>query len=104
MRARRFSRHTSARLDNYFHIDRSNFFLVTTSLPGTTVDPFPKNRAQRSIGLLSVCTLVCQAPHALHALCVLCGPLVSQGAPISKSVCECFTQPWCGRLVSVCVG
>src|SRR2546425_5363488 len=54
MRARRFSRHTSVRLDNYFHIDRSNFFLVTTSLPGTTVDPFPKNRAQRSIGLLSV--------------------------------------------------
>ena len=54
MRARRFSRHTSVRLDNYFHIDRSNFFLVTTSLPGTTVDPFPKNRAHRSIGLLSV--------------------------------------------------
>src|SRR2546426_10070829 len=100
MRARRFSRHTSVRLDNYFHIDRSNFFLVTTSLPGTTVDPFPKNRAQRSIGLLSVLAHW-YAKHLMLCtrLCVLCGPLVSQGAPISKSVCECFTQPWCGRLV-----
>src|SRR5438445_5745879 len=51
---------------------------------------------------IRVDTLVCQTPHAMHALCVLCGSLVGQGAPISKSVCV-FTQPWYGRLVSVCV-
>src|SRR5256885_12956298 len=54
MRARRLTRLTIVGLDNYLQSDRSSFFLVTASLPSSTVDPFPKNRAQRSIGLLSV--------------------------------------------------
>src|SRR5947207_10715744 len=67
----------------------------------------PSVRSKESSAMLDrpsirVDIFVYQIPHALHALCVLCGPLVSQGAPISKSVCDCFTQPWCGRLVVVC--
>src|SRR5438309_8373422 len=76
----------------------------SSSLPRCLAPP-PARSKESSATLdrpsIRVGTLVCQAPHAMHALCVLCGSLVGQGAPISKSVCECFTQPWCGRL---CLG
>src|SRR5207249_11574723 len=51
---------------------------------------------------IRVDTLVCQTPHAMHALCVLFGPLLSQGAPISKSVCLSSPSPGAGAL-SWCV-
>jgi YD repeat-containing protein len=39
-------------------------------------------------------------PHAMHALWVWFGALVSQGAPISQSVWE-FTHPFCSALMHV---
>src|SRR5437870_1288541 len=59
----------------YFHIDRSNVFLVTASLPAAP----PAVRSKESSATLDrpsirVGTWVCQAPHAMHALWLIAQP------------------------------
>jgi hypothetical protein len=82
----------------YFHIDRSNVFLRTASLLGTTVGPFRRNRAQRSICLLSVLAHWYAKHLMLCTRFACCLDRCFLKAPQSRNRCASSPSPGTGAL------